>query len=68
MCERCDEGTQDKYIKAVLFILRIIDIEEGRRGRTGVDLYILKPETGTGNHVTMSVSATSWLDRQKRNG
>jgi hypothetical protein len=60
---RCDEGTQDSNIKTILFILRTIDTEEGRLGRTGVDPYILKPETGTSNHVTMSVSATSWLDR-----
>jgi hypothetical protein len=59
----CDEGTQDSNIKTILFILRTIDTEEGRLGRTGVDPYILKPETGTSNHVTMSVSATSWLDR-----
>jgi hypothetical protein len=61
----CDEGTQDSNIKTILFILRTIDTEEGRLGRTGADPYILKPETGTSNHVTMSVSATSWLDRHK---
>jgi hypothetical protein len=26
----CDEGTQDQYIKTILFILRTIDTEGGR--------------------------------------
>ena len=46
-------------IKTVLSILRTIDTEEGRQLQTGIDLYILEPETPVGITRDIRVSAVS---------
>jgi hypothetical protein len=48
------EALKTSNIKTVHSILRTIDTEEGRQGRTGVDPYILTFETPVREYVTFA--------------
>ena len=62
------EALKTSNIKTVRFILRTIDTEEGRQLQTGIDLYILEPETPVRITRDISVSATSWQNRHNSVG